>query len=92
MSNCINMHCPHVNSETGACSFKGDCIVKKYNLAEMNTVNKFLRRTTAQENAEKLMKTAALSTIKVVPQADFNPFQRGNGCMLAEMSDSVKTR
>ena len=92
MSNCVNMHCPHVNNETGACSFNGECIVKEYNLAEMNTVNKFLCRTTIREEIEDKPEAIAISTIKVVPQAGFNPFQRGNGCMLSEKSSIAKTR
>lgn len=85
MSNCLNMRCPHVNTETGVCSFSGNCIVKKYNLVGMENVNNFIRPAEPVVEVTEEVVEEPIKTIVVEPQAGFNPFQRGNGCMLAEM-------
>ncbi len=91
MSNCVNMHCPHVNTETGMCSFSGNCIVKKYNLVGMQNVKNFLHSDAPQVEEPTTEEVAEpINTIVVTPQAGFNPFQRGNGCMLSELKTKVR--
>ncbi len=71
MANCMGMNCAHMDEKSGKCTFGGTCIVKQYNLNDMTSLNSVLGVTPTE------------TTEPVVAQAPFNPFQRGNGCMLA---------
>lgn len=61
------------------CTFTGNCIVETYNLRGTDIVDNFINQKVGE----------VVDAPVVAADASFNPFQRGNGCMLA---DTVKTR
>lgn len=71
MSTCMGMQCAHLDKK-GQCTFSGVCIVKKYNLNDLASLNEVLG----------VKKEAVKPEVKDA-EVVFNPFQRGNGCMLA---------
>ena len=71
MSTCMGMQCAHLDKK-GQCTFSGVCIVKKYKLNDSASLNEVL-------GIKKPVKKEETAETDVV----FNPFQRGNGCMLA---------
>ena len=102
MSNCVDMHCSHIDEKTGACTFSGKCIIQQYALDNVGYMGGFLDADAIR--AEKYNQAQAVATEfqrcsnvhsghrdetsgDVVAPRDlrvvFNPFQRGNGCMLA---------
>ena len=78
--------CAHFGkNQKKQCTFSGNCIVESYNLRGTDVIENFIN-----PKVEEVVE-APVATVdgKVVVDAGFNPFQRGNGCMLA---DVVKTR
>lgn len=71
MANCMGKNCTHMDEKSGKCTFTGTCIVKQYNLNDPESLNMFLNPT-AKPASQMPKENKA-----------FNPFQRGNGCMLA---------
>lgn len=71
MATCMGMQCAHLDNK-GQCTFSGVCIVKKYNLNDLASLNEVL-------GVKKAVKKEEKTESDIV----FNPFQRGNGCMLA---------
>ena len=70
---CMGKPCAHMDEQTNACTFTGNCIVKKYNMNEQQLVR-----------AQAALDVTPQVTEQVnVEQFVFNPFQRGNGCTLA---------
>ncbi|MBQ2016910.1 MAG: hypothetical protein II208_00075 [Alphaproteobacteria bacterium] len=67
------------------CTFKGNCIVNTYNLHGTGTLEAFINPQVEEVVVEEPV--AVVEEVAVDP--NFNPFQRGNGCMLADL---VKTR
>lgn len=67
------------------CAFSGNCIVNTYNLHGTGTLDAFINPKVEEVVAEKPVEVVEESVV----DANFNPFQRGNGCMLA---DVVKVR
>ena len=67
------------------CTFSGNCIVNTYNLRGTGTLEAFVN-----PKVEAVAEEApVVEKEEIVIDPNFNPFQRGNGCML---SDLVKTR
>lgn len=75
MANCMGMNCPHMDDKLGHCTYGGVCIVKQYNLNDMTSLNSVLK-----------MEPVVAEVPVVEEKSVFNPFQRGNGCMLAGYS------
>ena len=71
MANCMGMNCAHMDEKSGKCTFSGVCIVKQYKLNDTTTLDSVLN--VKPENVVE----------SVQDKVAFNPFQRGNGCMLA---------
>ncbi len=67
MANCMGMNCAHMDEKSGKCTFSGNCIVRQYNLNDMAPLG-----VAPATRVDVSRDTVA-----------FNPFQRGNGCMLA---------
>jgi hypothetical protein len=78
--------CAHLGKEAGKpCTFSGNCIVNTYNLHGMGSFEKFMTPVSQEVKAEEIV------TEEIVPAVvAFNPFQRGNGCLLEDMN--VHTR
>ena len=74
MSNCMGMNCAHMDEKSGKCTFSGVCVVKQYSLANMTSLNSVLK-------VEPAVETEVVEPVE--EKNVFNPFQRGNGCMLA---------
>ena len=72
MAICMGEYCAHMDENSGKCTFSGNCIVRRYNLGNFATV------TAAKES-----EVSAVETVSGAEPCVFNPFQRGNGCMLA---------
>lgn len=70
MSYCAN--CSNKDQKTGKCAYSGNCIIKKLNL-DPKYVPDFIASAT-KKIVEDIKKEASV--------AEFNPFQRGNGCVL----------
>ncbi len=64
------------------CTFSGKCIVNTYNLHGTGSLDAFMN-----PKVEETPEVVVADVVETV--SNFNPFQRGNGCMLA---DSVKVR
>lgn len=62
------------------CTFSGNCIVNTYNLHGTGSLDSFMN----PKVEDVVVEEEAVAT-----ETYFNPFQRGNGCMLADM---LKTR
>ena len=78
--------CAHFGkNQDKQCSFSGNCIVNTYNLRGTGSLESFMKPSEEIVAVEE----AAVEVEDVVAEVVFNPFQRGNGCMLA---DTVKTR
>ena len=75
MAICMGMNCSHLDEKSGKCTYGGVCIVKQYNLNDMTSLNSVLKADVSIEKPEQVEKEYV-----------FNPFQRGNGCMLAGYS------
>ncbi|MBQ2859317.1 MAG: hypothetical protein IJE82_03060 [Alphaproteobacteria bacterium] len=75
MAICMGMNCAHLDEKSGKCTYGGVCIVKQYNLNDMTSLNSVLKAEVSIEKPEQVEKESV-----------FNPFQRGNGCMLAGYS------
>ncbi len=76
MADCMGMRCAHMDEKSGKCTFSGVCIVKQYNLNDLSSLNRVLNVKT-----ENVVEPAVAES--VAETVAFNPFQRGNGCMLA---------
>ena len=78
--------CAHLGKEADKpCTFSGNCIVNTYNLHGMGSFEKFMTPVSQEVKAEEVV------TEEIAPAAvAFNPFQRGNGCLLEDMN--VHTR
>lgn len=83
--------CAHLGKEAGKpCTFSGNCIVNTYNLHGMGSFEKFMTPVSQEVEAEEVV-TEEIAPAEVAPAAvAFNPFQRGNGCLLEDMN--VHTR
>ena len=75
MSTCNSMRCAYFDGKSGKCNFHGHCIIKDYNLGK----DTILKIVPAEAKLGVVAETAPVIDENVV----FNPFQRGNGCMLA---------
>ncbi len=77
--------CAHCDKLQGRkCTFSGNCVVNTYNLRGNGTLEAFINPKTEEFYTEE-----AVAADDVVIDSNFNPFQRGNGCMLADL---IKTR
>ena len=78
--------CAHFGkNQEKQCTFAGNCIVNTYNLRGTGSLESFMN-----PKVEEVVEEEAVAAVEeVVAEASFNPFQRGNGCMLA---DVVKIR
>lgn len=75
----------HEKNKDRKCTFSGNCIVNTYNLHGTGTLDSFVN-----PKVEAVAEEApVVEKEEIVIDPNFNPFQRGNGCML---SDLVKTR
>lgn len=81
--------CAHFGRiQDAQCAFSSTCVVSTYNLREMGGLDRFLNSNAAEPAA--VVETPVAEVKDSAETAIFNPFQRGNGCMLAEaMSDAV---
>ncbi len=75
----------NIHQKDRKCTFSGICIVNTYNLHGTGTLEAFVNPK-VEEVAEEATVEAKE---EIVVDPNFNPFQRGNGCMLSEL---VKTR
>lgn len=75
MAICMGMECAHMDECSGKCTFSGMCIVRRYNLDNMASLKAALG--TSPVESETDLKS------EMGQDVAFNPFQRGNGCMLA---------
>ena len=76
MANCNGMNCIHKDEQTGKCSFSGSCSLQQREYKDAKSVlliNDSISVAVAPVKAESVVDNAVV----------FNPFQRGNGCMLA---------
>lgn len=79
--------CAHYGkNQEKPCTFSGHCIVNTYNLHGTGTLEAFVN-----PKVEEVVEEAPVETTEeVVVNPNFNPFQRGNGCMLTDIvSDKV---
>ncbi len=69
------------------CTFSGNCIVNTYNLHGTGSLDSFMN----PKVEDVVVEEEAVAEVEeaVATETYFNPFQRGNGCMLADM---LKTR
>ena len=74
MATCMGNLCPHLDDKSGKCTFSGTCMVKKYNLSDEAIIS-FLQKSAPN--------VVAAAPVVAESEIVFNPFQRGNGCMLA---------
>lgn len=84
MSYCAN--CSNKDRHTGKCAYSGDCIIKQLDL-DPEYIPDFIASVKEAVEAEVKAKKAN--------EVLFNPFQRGNGCVLPGVSAKdfvVRTR
>lgn len=80
--------CPHCGThQDKKCTFSGNCIVNTYNLHGTGTLEAFMNPKVEEVVEEPV---AAEVVEEVVVNPNFNPFQRGNGCMMADMTQKVR--
>ncbi|MBO5946764.1 MAG: hypothetical protein J6Q44_01305 [Alphaproteobacteria bacterium] len=79
MATCMGMNCGHLDEKSGKCVYGGVCIVKQYNLNDMASLNSVLK-------TKLVVETPVVEPEQAEEKSVFNPFQRGNGCMLAGYS------
>lgn len=67
------------------CAFSGNCIVNTYNLRDTGTLKAFID----EKPEDAVVQEEPVSAIENnVVDMDFNPFQRGNGCLLVDIAKS----
>lgn len=78
--------CAHLGKEgSKPCTFSGNCIVNTYNLHGAGLYNKFMAPKVEEVTPEEVV-AEEITPVTV----NFNPFQRGNGCLLEDVN--VHTR
>ncbi len=90
MSSVCDM-CAHLGKEGGKpCTFSGNCIVNTYNLHGTGSLERFIAPVTEEITPAEVV-VEDIAPAEVTPtEVAFNPFQRGNGCLLENMN--VHTR
>lgn len=85
MLNCNGMDCPYFESVDGMCNYGGFCSVKRYLLnSNLNSKN-FLSVDKKIEAIEENVQDNVLTDLVQKSEVVFNPFQRGNGCVIEEI-------
>ena len=88
MSSVCDM-CAHLGKAEGkACTFSGNCIVNTYNLHGASSFEKFMAPVAEEVVTEEA--AVKVATVAEKAQSVFNPFQRGNGCLLEMVSQHTR--
>ena len=81
MAICNGMNCTHKDKATGKCLFSGTCL-----LQQQTNVNAKSVMLIKDDVIDVPVPARPQNDVAVAEGAVFNPFQRGNGCMLAGYS------
>lgn len=83
--------CAHLGREQNRpCTFSGTCVANTYNLRGTGTLESFMQESDIEpidvESATLVAEPVEITNTTI----EFNPFQRGNGCMLSKSTQKVR--